>query len=196
MDIDEIKRSIKKRRSTCKKEKKIYSKSINKFLITIVLTLICLIVLKANTKLQSKFYHYIYEDTMKFTYFKGMYEKYFGSILPTNLKKEVTVFNEKLSYNNISSYGDGCKLEVDNNYLIPALNSGMVVYIGNKEKLGNTIIVQQIDGIDVWYGNVSTTSLKLYDYIEKGSLIGEAKDNNLYIVFKKDGQVLEYEKYL
>ena len=45
-----------------------------------------------------------------------------------------------------------------------------------------------------WYSNVNS-SLKLYDYIEKGSLIGESLNNNIYLVYKKDGKVLNYEDY-
>ena len=65
-------------------------------------------------------------------------------------------------------------------------------YIGEKEEYGNTVIIQQIDGIDVWYGNISNTSIKLYDYVEKGNLLGECS-NELYLVFKKDGNRLDYE---
>ena len=46
----------------------------------------------------------------------------------------------------------------------------------------------------MWYSNV-TTNLKMYDYIEKGTNIGEA-NNTLYLVFKKDGDILNYEDYI
>lgn len=72
----------------------------------------------------------------------------------------------------------------------------MVVYIGNKEKYGNTIIVQQVNGIDVWYSNIKTPSVKLYDYIEEGSLLGEVDKNTLFLIYKKDGKILKYEDYL
>ena len=42
---------------------------------------------------------------------------------------------------------------------------------------------------------VSTTSLKLYDYVEKGTYIGEA-ERNLYMVFSKDNKYLNYEEFL
>jgi len=50
-------------------------------------------------------------------------------------------------------------------------------------------------GVDFWYGNIASTSLKLYDYIEKGSLIGEV-NNELYMIFSKDGKYLNYEEYI
>ena len=88
------------------------------------------------------------------------------------------------------------ELKVDKNYMVPALDSGIVVFIGDKEDYKDTVIVQQANGIDVWYSNVSVDNLKLYDYIEKGSLIGEVKTDSLYMVFKKDGKVLDYKDYI
>ena len=71
----------------------------------------------------------------------------------------------------------------------------MVVFIGNKENYNNTVIIEDLNGVYIWYGNINTTSLKLYDYVEKGSYIGEAS-NNLYMVFSKDNKYLSYEEYL
>ena len=62
-------------------------------------------------------------------------------------------------------------------------------------KKDNTVIIQRIDGVDEWYGNVENVNVKLYDYVKKGSLLGEA-NNNLYLVYKKDGNTLNYEDYL
>ena len=39
------------------------------------------------------------------------------------------------------------------------------------------------------------TNYKLYDYVKKGDVLGTS-NKNLYLVFKKDGKVLNYEKYL
>ena len=68
--------------------------------------------------------------------------------------------------------------------------------MGNKEGYGNTIIIEQINGIDVWYSNITTTDIKLYDYIEKGKLIGEVVDQKLYMVFQQDGKILNYKEYI
>lgn len=198
MDIDEIRREMKRKKKYKDNKKSISFKynNLSKFLITVLLTLICLITLKINPNLKSQFYKYVYEDNIKFTYFKKVYNKYFGDILPESLNTTEPVFSENLSYESITKYEDGCSLKVSNNYLIPALDSGMVVYIGQKDNLNNTVIIQQINGVDVWYGNINTSSVKLYDYVEKGSLVGETKDDKLYLVFKKDGAILKYEDYI
>ena len=71
----------------------------------------------------------------------------------------------------------------------------MVLFIGDKDNYGKTIIIEDLNGIYYWYGNISTTSLKLYDYVEEGSFIGEA-DKALYMVFSKDDKYLNYEDYI
>lgn len=197
MDIEEVRREIRRKKKKTNSNN-ILTKFFIKLFITIIITLITLIVLKKYEKLQSKFYKYVYEDTFKFAVVNKLYNKYLGSVVPPFITKpsEKKVFNEKLEYNKINKYNDGCKLDVTANYLVPSLNSGMVVFIGEKELYGNVVIVQQVDGVDVWYGNINTSSVKIYDYIEKGSLIGEVKDSNLYLLFKKDGNSLNYEDYL
>ena len=79
--------------------------------------------------------------------------------------------------------------------MVPNIENGIVVFIGKKDNYGDTIIIEGTDGIDIWYSNVKS-SLKLYDYVEKGSLVGEALSNDIYLVYKKDGKVLNYEDYI
>lgn len=172
-----------------------YLKYIYRFLVLVILTLIILIVLKSSPDARDKFYKYVYEKNFSFAKLNSIYKEKFGSQIPfldiaTSSTK--AVFNEKLEYSEYSDYLDGVKLAVDSNYMVPILESGLVVFIGQKEGYGNTVIIQQIDGIDVWYGNIDNTSINLYDYVEKGNLLGECS-NELYLVFKKDGSRLDYE---
>ena len=73
--------------------------------------------------------------------------------------------------------------------------NGIVVYIGDKDTYGNTVIIQGVDGVDIWYGNLENVSVKLYDYIEKDMVIGNTLDDKLYLVMKKDDKYLTYEDY-
>ena len=43
--------------------------------------------------------------------------------------------------------------------------------------------------------NLNEVEVKLYDYVEKGEILGSISDK-LYINFEKDGKYLSYEKYL
>ena len=80
--------------------------------------------------------------------------------------------------------------------MVPTIESGIVVFIGEKEKIGKTIIIEQVNGIDTFYSNINFNNLKLYDYVEKGELLGEVKNNELYLTFQKDGKYLDYKKYV
>lgn len=168
---------------------------LTKTMITVIITLICLIGCKKSTNFKSKFYEKIYEENFSFAKINNLYQKYFGSLLPFENKLNNStepVFSETFTYLSKEKYLDGEKFTVDNNYLMPVLESGMVVFIGEKEEYGNTIIIQQVDGVDTWYSNINS-NIKLYDYIEKGDVLGEVNSNYLYLVMKKDGKYLTYE---
>lgn len=183
-------------------DKEVIKKTIVNFilktLIVTVITLVLLIIMKTSAKFKTLYYKYVYDTNITFTKFNNLYNKYFKDL---NIKdiinkdKTKTVSGEKISYSKQVKYKDGVKLTVSNNYSVPVLESGIIVYIGNKDGYNNSIIVQQINGIDLLYGNIENTNYKLYDYVKKGDVLGTS-NKNLYLVFKKDGNVLDYEKYL
>jgi len=188
-----MKKTIKKK-LVLKKEIKVF---LNKLLISIIIFLTALISVKKTPTLKPVLKDKIYEDSFKFITIKNFYEKYFGDFLSNKVSKETTsVFNEKLSFQKINKYKDGVELIVNTNYLVPVIESGIVVYIGEKEDYGYTVIVEQVNGIDVFYSNINPIDIKIYDYVEKGSLLGETKNNNLYLVFQKNGAYLDYKKYI
>ena len=78
---------------------------------------------------------------------------------------------------------------------INSLKGGIVVFNGTKDNYGNVLIVQGVDGADIWYGNISNISVALYDYVEENQVLGETTDNKAYIVINKDGNYLNYEEY-
>lgn len=176
-----------------------FRKYMLKFLVLVSFTLIVLIGLRKNLKFKTLFYEKVYNDHFSFAQVNKAYKDIFGSPIPFEdffKPKTSPVFNENLTFKVASKYYDGVNLEVSENLLIPVIESGMVVFVGEKENYGNTVIIEQIDGTDVWYGNVMNLNLKLYDYVEKGSILGNVKGNNLYLVFKKDGKTIDYTKYI
>ena len=195
--------NIEKYKANKKVVKKLVLKSkikkvINKFMLLIIIFLLAVILSKKDNKFKNNLIRYVYEDNLRFTKFKNIYEKYFGKILSVDkiIPKEEKVFNERLSYNKANVYKDGVLLNVDKNYMVPTLESGIVVFIGEKKDYGNTIIIEQIDGVDTWYCNIKTNNIKMYDYIEKGKLLGEVENNKLYMVFQKDGKYLDYKEHI
>ena len=167
-----------------------------KLLISIVITLVILILIKSSSNFKNEFYKKVYSDNISFTQLKQVYNKYIGNLdIFDNVVKTEMVFNEKLTYKSKEKYLDGVKLNVDADYLVPINESGIIVFIGEKEGYNNTVIVQRVDGIDEWYGNIQNVNVKLYDYVSKGELLGDV-NNNLYLVYKKDGNILNYEEYI
>lgn len=184
------------------KKKLVLKKSIRSFisrvLVTIAIFLFGMILVKSDVSFKNKILDNVYNKQFKFVQLGEIYQKYFGNILSIDkvLVDEKPVFQEKLSYFKSSKYKDGVKLTVDENYMVPILESGIVIFLGEKEGYGNTVVVEQVDGIDVYYSNVSVSNIKLYDYVEKGELLGEVQDKKLYLLFQKDGKFLDYKEYI
>jgi stage IV sporulation protein FA len=203
-ELERIKRKRKLRQSyTNNSNQKVIKKSsktfkfVTKALIVIILTLIIMIFMKINKGFKEEFYKEVFEKNFSFTTINKWYQKYLGSFMPFDgLTNTKPVFSEKLKYTKVNKYLDGAKLTVTNSYLVPAVQSGLVVFIGQKDGYGNTVTIQGVDGVDVWYGNIENVSVGLYDYVELGKLIGNTKGNSLYLVYKKNGAALNYEDYL
>ncbi len=194
ISLTKIKKEIKKNKKENIKNKIL--KYINKVLVVVLFTLFILTMLKSNEQFKTNFYSLVFEKNFSFVQVNEIYKKYFNDILPINLETEQQVFEETLVYNDTSIYLDGVKLIVDSNYLVPVLENGMVIFIGEKEGYGETVIVEQVNGIETWYSNITNLNVKMYDYIEKGSFLGEAIENNLYLTFKDDGKVIDYKTYI
>ena len=172
--------------------------ALNRLLISGIILLVCLCIIKVNPSFKLWINKNVYQTNFSFAKIDKMYNKYFGSIfsLPNLTPDTAMVFDEKLTYKAKEDYNEGVKLTVDNNYLVPILESGIIVFSGNKDNYGNTIIVQQVNGIDLWYVGVENSSYKIYDYVEKGKLLGEAISNEIYLYFQKAGEFLDYKEYL
>ena len=179
--------------------KKFLSKLLTRILICTVLLLVGLIVLKIDKNNKQIIYKFLYEKNINFAGINNFYKENFGEILPfENVIKEnnTPVFNEKIKYTDSSIYKNGVRLTVEKNYLVPILESGVVVYIGKKDGFENTVVIQQVDGVDVWYGNIDTVNINLYDYVSKGEFLGETASDILYLLFQKEGKYLDYKEYL
>ena len=199
-EIKKIKSNIKNRKEVKNvKEKSNLFYFFSKLFIVVVLTLSIMIFCKQNNSFKKKVYEVIYEKNISFATINKYYNKYFGSQIPfKNLfeKNIETVFNESLEYSSSSIYKDGVSLTVTKNYMVPIISNGIVVFIGEKEGYGNTVIIEGEDGVDIWYSNIENISVNMYDYVESKSYLGNTIDDKLYLVFKKDGKNLDYKKYI
>lgn len=185
---------MKKRKKELKKQ--VLRKLLYKSLISIILFILFLILNKGIDNFDIFIYENVYNRNISFAKYNYLYETYFGSLFPTNNRKDIMVFNESIIYQKKEKYDDGVLLTVENNYLVPSIDDGIVVFIGKKDNYGNTIIIENKDGLDIWYSNINFLNINMYDYVNKGDFIGEAVDNKLLLIFKKDGKNEDYKKYI
>lgn len=171
---------------------------ISKVLLSLILFILFLIGNKVNIDFKKNVFDIVYDKSFSFATVSNWYKSKFGDVFPFEnfLPKEVEVFSEKLAYNSVNVYKDGVALNVSSYYLVPLLENGVVIYIGEKEGYGKTLIVQQENGIDVWYSNINFSDISMYDFLEKGRFIGEANGDTIYLLFQKDGKFLDYKDYI
>lgn len=198
----EAKNRIKKNRNNLldnkpkKNDSNYISHLFTRTLLSIILVLISAIYINISDQNLINFNNYFFNDTLSFTKINNLYTKYFGNIIPTKVSNTTPVFENNNSYNNITEFNDNSYELTLNSNMFHYLESGVVVFIGEKENFGKTIIVQGIDGVDIWYSNLDNINLTLYDYVEKDSIIGEFKENKAILTFIEDGNYIDYEKYL
>ena len=185
-----------KKKGKQNKRTKYINNLFSRVLISIILFLSSIIFIKSSNDNLLMYKDYVFERSFKFATLNKFYKKYLGSILPFDnvASDETTVFNETFKYTDTSKNLDGTKFKVTDNYLMPALQSGIVIFMGEKEGYGKTIIIQGTDGADIWYTNISS-SLKLYDYVEKNSLVGESLSDELTLVVQKNNEYIDFEEY-
>ena len=197
MDNEEIIKKLRQNKSNKFNNKVMKSKYISNLftrtLLSVIVILISAIYVNMNDENLKNYKEKLFENSLSFTKISKSYNKVFGKVLPLELDKGTTktVFNEGISYNNIEKYENGYRLDLTSN-AVTALYDGIVVFIGNKDNYENTVIIQGSDGVDIWYGNINDVGVNLYDYVSKDTMLGQANDNKLYLVFNKENDYLVY----
>lgn len=176
--------------------KKYIKDFITRSLLCIIIFLVISIICNFSDKNLLWFKDNIYNKNLNFTFFNNVYKKYINKYLPFDVYEESVVMKEGLGYNNKQKYLNGVSLSVGENYNMYSLCGGIVVYIGEKEGLGSTLIIQGTDGVDYWYSNLENLSVVLYDYIEKDTLLGVSKSDEIYLTFVKNGEYINYEEFI
>lgn len=178
-----------------KKENRVY-KFLTRTMVLCLVILGTLIIFKANPTLKSNINEKVFNNNFNFAKANELYEKYFGTPLPSKKEKTQMVFNEPLNYKSIKKYQNGVELTVEKDHVVNARNNGIVIFSGEKEKYGKTIVIQESDKTEVWYSNLKSLDVGIYDYIKKGTTIGQIDGTKMYMAFQKEGKFLDYKKYI
>lgn len=170
---------------------------ISRILFTIIFVLGSIIYTNLNSKNLEQYQKYVFETSLSFTKINNIYQKLFGKvdIISNKEPQDTPVFFNSINYHNIEPFKNGAKLSVNLNQVINVITSGIVVFIGEKDDLGNTVIIQGNDGVDIWYSNITDSNIKVYDYVEAGTILGTTNSDFIYLTLNKDGKYISYEEY-
>ena len=167
-----------------------------KILLVVIMVLFGTLIINKSNNIKDIVYDNVYVNYLNLAHIKSMYNTYLGNVIPfQNTIKDEMVFNEKLKYRDKSKYNNGVKLTLSNN-IVSILDSGIVIFIGNKDGFNKTVIIENPDGVEEWYGNLDNINVNLYDYVKKNDILGDTINNTLYLEFKKDNKSLDYNKFL
>lgn len=161
-------------------------KILNKVCLSIIFLLCSLIFVEYGNN-RELYKNNVLENNISFSKLRSYYDKYFVGKKNEISDEEVMVSNEI------------DEIIVDGRYKylkeeVKSIESGIVVYVGEKDDLGNTVIVQGVDGVDVWYSNLGDVRVSLYDYVSSGDLLGLSNEYFLISLYK-DGKLITYEEY-
>ena len=177
-------------RNKIAKKKVSDSSWLTKLLLSIIILLCSLIVCNFDSDIREEFTSEVLEKNLNFGLYNEYYKKYISKqdevVEVSNVVEEVNEYEEV----------DGrYKFKQDAESPVISLTPGIIVFNGTKEELGNTIIVQGNDGVDIWYSGVTLSGFSIYDYISKGDIIGSSNGDNILVSIVKDGELLKYEEY-
>ncbi len=181
MTYEEYKSSKNKTIKPSSEKKSIFKTCLNKLFTIIIFCMIVVIISNYSPKFKSFIVDKVLNSTIDFSFVNKILNKT-TNVFKSNGSKIVNVSKE---INESEKYKDGLKYIVGEDEEIKVKDSGIVTFIGEKDGYKNTIIVQQSNGYYAWYGNVKE-SIKLYDFVEKGSVIGSASNEYYYVLLKDD----------
>jgi hypothetical protein len=159
-------------------------------LLSIIVVLVSLIITNFDKDIRSEFKRIVLEENINFGKFKKIYNEFVGG-----KEKEDTLVVSLTNLIDYEKIDNSYRVKVTSDDAIEFMASGFIVYVGNKDDLGNTVIVQGNDGIDIWYSNVSLNNYSLYDYVRKGEILGSSLSDYYLFTIIKDGKKIKYEEY-
>lgn len=170
---------------------------ISRTLLAVIFVLGSIIFTNISDDNKQLYQKYVLEDSLEFTKINELYKSLFGKVDITSDKSDdAEVVFGNITYTNIEPFKNGVKLTVGMNEVVNVITSGIVVFIGEKDDLGNTIIIQGNDGVDIWYSNITDSDILVYDYVEAGSILGTSNSDDIYLTISKDGEFISYEEYM
>ena len=172
--------------------KKHIKKKINQFLLLVIVFIMGMISVKVFPNMDTFLRENIYEKSFSFLKVRDVYNRYFENPISN---EEVPVFNEKFHYLNLEEIDNSVLLTVEEHSTIPMFQDGLIVFSGEKDGV-DTVIVDLVDGVSVKISDMKLKDHTIYDYLEKGDILGEVNHNTVTLSFEKNGESVSYQEYI
>ncbi|MFC7371246.1 peptidoglycan DD-metalloendopeptidase family protein [Fictibacillus iocasae] len=107
-------------------------------------------------------------------------------------------------FQSFKSNGEGLIISTGEGQEVETVSEGYVIFAGKKDKTGYTVVIQHENEEESWYGMLEKidSSIKLYDYIEQGAVLGRVSQNReestgkFYFALKKGEQFIDPSKVI
>jgi stage IV sporulation protein FA len=98
--------------------------------------------------------------------------------------------------------GEGIILETGKGSKVEAINEGVVIFAGEKEGIGKTVVIQHANKTESWYGQLEKIDVKLYDLVKKGNVVGQVtlsedgSKGRFYLAIKENDAFVDPKKVI
>ena len=122
------------------------------------------------------------------------------------LKRRIRVKNAMPASGEITqtfeANGEGIILETSLGSKVEAINEGVVIFAGEKEGIGKTVVIQHANKSESWYGQLEKIDVKLYDLVKKGKEVGQVtvsedgSKGRFYLAIKENDAFIDPKKVI
>ncbi|GAA0334063.1 stage IV sporulation protein SpoIVFA [Bacillus carboniphilus] len=148
-----------------------------------------------------------FEKDFQFAAVSEWYEDRFGeplAFLPTdstenepNMMVEYAVPASGKVTQSFTINDQGVTIETGKDAPVKAVKEGVVVFAGNKDDTGQTVIIQHSDETITWYGHLKDISVSYNDRVSTGKEVGVVSDSDIgnkgefYFAIKKGNEFID-----
>ena len=147
----------------------------------------------------------VYEQEFQFASVVNWFDETIGqpfAFLPENAGKDTgSDFSMPASGTIMESFehnGQGVIVKTAAAASVGTVKEGVVIYAGEKEEYGKTVIIQHADKSESWYGNLESIDVSLYEQVKKGAKLGrvqaseeEEGKGEFYFALKSEGRFID-----
>jgi stage IV sporulation protein FA len=187
-----------------------------RFMVSMCLVLIVAILFRSKNPSLDGFKSFV-ENAMKRDYQFAKISNWTNETLGDSFSFSPIAFFEKKSDSNLNDNvipvagklkesfkknGKGITVETNRDKSVKAIKAGVVIFAGYDEIHGKTIIVQQANKMNVWYGNLATIKVNLYQHVTNGEALGTVTNKGssnygeYYFAIEKNDKFLDPTKVI